>query len=89
MSKGWLIALGIIGTATILPIWRGAGHSQHDGISFWRLLHESTNDLKYGPFGHPHITYTEALERARIAYDDARLAQYSVLKAAEILLKTR
>jgi hypothetical protein len=66
------ITAGVLGLASILPIWRGAGHSCHDGVSFWRLLKDSTNDLKYGDFGHPHIPYDEAVARANEAYINAQ-----------------
>jgi len=66
--KGVVILLTIAGVSTFLPIWRGAGHPRTEGISFWRLLRDSTQTLKESPFGHPHIPYTEAVERAREAY---------------------
>lgn len=66
--KGWLVALGIAGVASLLPIWRGAGHSRHDGVSFWKLLRDSSHLEPDSPFGAPHLPYDEAERRAREAY---------------------
>jgi len=33
-----IVGPGILGVASFLPIWRGAGHSRHDGVSFLRLI---------------------------------------------------
>ena len=68
--KGIAVGLTVLGIATFLPIWRGAGHSRHDGVSFWRLLRDSSQTLKESPFGHPHILYDEAVTRAQQAYQD-------------------
>jgi len=65
------IGLGILGVVSFLPIFRGAGHSRHDGVSFWRLLSDSTNLTPDSPFGHPHLPYSEAERRAREAYQEA------------------
>ena len=70
-----LIGLGILGVASILPIWRGAGHSRHDGVSFWRLLHDSTQLTPDSPFGHPHLLYSEAVQLAKEAYEEALRAR--------------
>lgn len=70
MPKTLWILLAIVGIATTAPIWRGAGHSRQDGVSFWTLLHDSTRTLKESPFGHPHIPYDEAVMRAQQAYRD-------------------
>lgn len=70
-----LIGLGILGVATILPIWRGAGHSRHDGVTFWRLLHDSTHLTPDSPFGHTHLPYQEAERLARDAYEEALRAR--------------
>jgi len=72
-----LIGLGILGIASILPIWRGAGHSRHDGVTFWRLLHDSTHLTPDSPFGHPHVPYSEAEQLARDAYQEALRARGS------------
>lgn len=70
--KGLVIALGVLGVASILPIWRGAGHSRHDGISLWKLLRDSTNLIPDSPFGHPHLPYSEAVRLAHIAWLEAK-----------------
>ena len=70
MGKGLAVALTAGILITCAPIWRGAGHSRHDGVSFWQLLRDSTRTLKESPFGHPHITYQEAEIRARLAYQE-------------------
>jgi len=75
--KGLLICLGILGVASVLPIWRGAGHSRHDGISFWRLLHDSTRLTPDSPFGYPHLPYQEAVRLAQEAYQEALRAHGS------------
>ena len=54
----------ILAVVSLLPVWRGAGHSRHDGISFWQLLYESSKEQV------PHITVEEAVKRARQAYLD-------------------
>lgn len=69
--KGFLICLGILGVASALPIWRGAGHSRHDGVSFWQLVHDSTSLTPDSPFGHPHLPYQEAVRLAQEAYQEA------------------
>lgn len=68
--RGWLIAVGIVGVGSFLPIWRGAGHSRHDGVSFWKLLHDSTHLTPDSPFGYSHLPYEEAIRRAREAYQE-------------------
>ena len=70
-----LVGLGILGVVTLLPIYRGAGHSRHDGVSFWRLLHDSTNLTPDSPFGHPHLPYDDAVRLARDAYEEALRAR--------------
>lgn len=63
--KWWL--LGIAGI-TFLPIFRGAGHSRHDGVTFWQLLRDSTRFVSTDPFGHLHLPYNEAVQQAQAAY---------------------
>ena len=75
--KGFLICLGIVGVALSIPIWRGAGHSRHDGVSFWRLAHDSTHLTPDSPFGYPHLPYEEARRRAHEAYQEALRAHGS------------
>jgi len=70
--KGLLITLGMLGVGSVLPIWRGAGNSRHDGISFWRLVHDSTHLTPESPFGHPHLPYGEAARQASEAYQMAK-----------------
>ena len=55
---------------TLLPIWRGAGHSRHDGVNLWRLIYDSTYGIREegSVFGHTHILYSEAVRRAQTAY---------------------
>lgn len=69
--KKALVVLGVLGVASMLPIFRGAGHSRHDGVNFWRLLHDSTQLTPDSPFGHPHLPYEEAQQLAREAYKEA------------------
>jgi len=64
----WFIALSVLGIVSVLPIWRGAGHSRHDGVSFWQLLYDSTHLTPDSPFGHPHLPYEDAVRRAQEAY---------------------
>lgn len=66
--KGIVITLAALSIASLLPIWRGAGHSRHDGVNFWRLLRDSTHLMPDSPFGHPHLPYEEAVRQAREAY---------------------
>jgi len=73
--KKFLVGLGILGVVSLLPIFRGAGHSRHDGVTFWRLLHDSTNLTPDSPFGHPHLPYSEAEQLARDAYEEALRAR--------------
>lgn len=68
MSKGIVITLGALGLISILPIFRGAGHSRHDGVNLWKLLYDSSNLTPESPFGHPHLPYPEATRRAQQAY---------------------
>ena len=69
--KGLLITLGVLGAISALPVFRGAGHSRHDGVSFWRLLHDSVHLQEGSPFGHEHLTIEEATRRAQEAYQEA------------------
>ena len=73
--KGFLITLGVIGVISALPVFRGAGHSRHDGVNFWRLLHDSTQLTPDSPFGHPHLPYSEAVRLAQDAYQEALRAR--------------
>jgi len=75
--KGLLICLGILGVASACPIWRGAGHSRHDGVNLWRLLYDSTHITPDSPFGHPHLPYSEAVGLAQEAYQEAMKAHGS------------
>jgi len=68
MNKA-VIGIAILGTASFLPIWRGGGHPRTEGVSFWQLLHDTTKS-EYYPFGSPHIPYSEAVTRARKAYQN-------------------
>lgn len=70
MSKGLWMVTAVAVLASFAPIWRGAGHSRFDGVSFWRLLRESTELTwqKDSRFGHPHITYQEAVQQAHQAW---------------------
>jgi len=70
--KGLLITLGALGVVSVLPIWRGAGHSRHDGVTFWRLLHDSVHLTPDSPFGHTHLPYSEAVRQAGEAYRMAK-----------------
>lgn len=65
--------VGFLGIIASLPIFRGAGHSRHDGVSFWRLLYGSTNLTPDSPFGHAHLPYEEAVGLAQQAYQEALL----------------
>lgn len=67
--KGFLIVAGILSVASVLPVWRGAGHSRHDGVSFWTMLYDSTHLTPESPFGHPHLPYEEAVRRAQEEYN--------------------
>jgi len=64
--------VGFLGVVASLPIWRGAGHSRHDGVSFWKLLYDSTRLTPDSPFGHPHQPYSEAVRQAGEAYQAAK-----------------
>lgn len=75
--KGFLITLGVLGAISALPVFRGAGHSRHDGVNFWRLLHDSTHLTPDSPFGYPHLPYSEAERLARDAYQEALRAHGS------------
>ena len=67
-GKGFLVVVALLGVASALPIWRGAGHSRHDGVTLPELLYDSTHLTPDSPFGHPHLPYDEACQRAREAY---------------------
>ena len=66
-----LLVLGTIGVASVLPIWRGAGHCRHHGISLWSMLYH-TGDIggysKDVPAAVDRIPYGDARRRAREAY---------------------
>jgi len=70
--KGLLMTLGALGVVSVLPIWRGAGHSRHNGVSFWRLARDSTHLTPDSPFGHTHLPYEEAVRQASEAYQIAK-----------------
>lgn len=76
MGKGFALLIGTLAALSFAPIWRGAGHSRFDGVSFWQLLKDSTETLKESPFGHPHIPYEEAVHRAQEAYQEYYERQY-------------
>ena len=66
-----LFLVGVTGLlVTLIPIWRGAGHPRTKGVSFWKMLHDSTNLQPSSPFGHAHIRYEEAMERARRSWTE-------------------
>ena len=60
MGKGLIIALTTLGVVSFLPVFRGGGHSRHDGISFWELLHDSIEQT--------HLPYDEAVRLAHEAW---------------------
>ena len=64
MTKG-VILMGLL-VFSFCPIWRGAGHPRTDGQNMWRLFSDS--------FNTKHLTYEEALMRARAAFQ-AKLAK--------------
>jgi hypothetical protein len=66
--KGLVTIAVLAGIVMSAPIWRGAGHPRTEGISFWKLLRDSTQTLKDSPFGHPHVSYDEAVQLAQEAY---------------------
>lgn len=61
-----VVCLGAV--VSVLPIWRGAGHSRKEGVTFWRLLYDSINLIPDSPFGHAHLPYDEAVRRAHEAW---------------------
>ena len=65
-----LILLGGVGVAALLPIWRGAGHTRHDGVTLPRLLYDSNKGVPGQPFRHPHVRYEVAAFRARQAWEE-------------------
>jgi hypothetical protein len=69
MGRPFWIAVSILGILS-LPIWRGAGHSRQEGISFWRLAYDSTHEIPNSPFGHQHLSYDDAVTQARAAYQE-------------------
>lgn len=72
--KGAIALIVSLGIISFLPILRGAGHSRHDGVNFWRFSRDSTRLLSSSSsFGHPHILYDEAVRRAREAYQEVTL----------------
>ena len=77
----WLIVGGLI-LGSVLPVWRGAGHTRHDGVSFWRLLHDSTQFELGSPFGTPHIPYDEAYEQG---FEDMRRRVPDITKASKMI----
>ena len=61
------IMLGLV-VFSILPLWRGSLHTRHEGMNLWQYLHEGIKTIEEGKFGHPHILYEEARQRARQAF---------------------
>ena len=72
-----LVGFGLLGIVSLMPVFRGAGHSRHDGVHFWRLLYDSTHLTPDSPFGGPHLPYSEAVRLARDAYEEALRARGS------------
>lgn len=70
MGKGLVIALAGFTIISLCPVFRGAGHSRHDGVNLWQLIHDSMNLEPDSSFGHPHILYDEAVELARMAWQN-------------------
>lgn len=60
--------LVVAGILSFLPIWRGAGHCRHNGVTVWQLLYDSTKLEPDSPFGHAHLPYKEAKRRANEAW---------------------
>ena len=56
----------VIGALSLLPIWKVAGtkSDQGEGWNLWEYLRESTSD----EYELRHVTYEEALNEARQAY---------------------
>lgn len=70
-AGGKLFFFTVVAAAvSFLPIWRGAGHPRTEGVSFWRMLRDSTHLTPDSPFGHPHLPYEEAVRQARAAYQE-------------------
>ncbi len=63
-----LILLGLFAGASVLPIWRGAGHTRHDGVSLWQYAMEANAGVHGSPFAQPHIRVEEAIRRAMEAW---------------------
>lgn len=57
----WFVILFI---ASLAPIWRGAGHSRLDGISFWQYFSEAACVQQ------THLPVDEAVYRAQQAYQE-------------------
>lgn len=61
--------LGLAVLGSFLPIWRQGTHNRESGgLNFWEYVNY-INQSEFEPFGHPHIPYSEAEERAREAYE--------------------
>jgi len=71
--KALAILITTVALCSVVPIFRGAGHSRHDGVSFFRLLYDSTRGVPGTNFGHPHISYDEAVMRAHLAWEEANV----------------
>ncbi len=65
-----LVLLGLAAGAALVPIWRGAGHTRHDGVTFLQLAIDTTKGVPGTNFGHPHILLSEARQRASAAWED-------------------
>ncbi len=60
---GKLVILGFI--SSLLPVWRAA-NAPGQGLNVWQYYgytHEVGDN-----YGYPHITYSEAVDRARTAW---------------------
>lgn len=64
--KWILLAFGL----SFIPMWRqGEANKTTGGLNLWEYLAYRSRTEEYDPFGHPHIPYEDALERAQEAYE--------------------
>jgi hypothetical protein len=66
MVNKWFLTIVGLGVVCLAPIWRGAGHSRHDGVPLWKLIYDSTHLTPDSPFGHAHLPYDEAVDQVKI-----------------------